>query len=69
MGRGGVGIFFGTLSIDNILKIPLLTKQNYQKKYFSMSCLFKYYVSILGGGGGSRPMLIMLTQGGVGGLE
>ena len=30
-----------------------------------MSCLFKYYVSILRGGGGARPMLIMLTQGGV----
>ena len=34
-----------------------------------MSCLFKYYVSILGGGGGSRPMLIMLTQGGARGSQ
>ena len=31
-----------------------------------MSCLFKYYVNILGGGWGSWPKLIMLTQGGWG---
>ena len=34
MGRGGGWQFFGTLPLDNILKKPLLTKQNYRKKVF-----------------------------------
>ena len=29
--------------------------------------IFKYYISKLGGGGGSKSVLIALTQGGVGG--
>ena len=30
---------------------------------------FTYYVIILGGGGGVRAMIILITQGGVGGPE
>ena len=70
MGRGDVGIFFGTLRIDNIFKTPLLAKQTYKKKmYFSMSCLFKYYVSILGGGWRVQAHAYYAYIGGVGGLE
>ena len=31
--------------------------------------MFKYYISEVEGGGGSRPSLISLMQGGVGGSE
>ena len=59
--RGGVGNFFGTLPLDNILKKTFINKSKLsKKKYFSMNSLFKYYVSILGGDGGSRLMLILL---------
>ena len=75
MGRGGVGNFFGTLPLDNILKKPLLTKQNYRKKVFFHELLVQVlrkhfrggwgvqahaYYAYTGGGGGSRIMENML---------
>ena len=69
MGRGGGWQFFWDLALRQQLKKTFINKTELSKKVFFHELLVQVLRKHFRGGGRSRPMLIMLTQGVVGGLE